>query len=306
MKRVSCLAILSITVLTGCATTNLPGSSGADPALIGVEDLDLQPAALAGGPDNLTSGAPPLDFEAFSRRTRSGKFATTEVERLRHEVLRDAAIAYAAQAGYYRRAYEIMRQLEVESPKLSSAFNFNRVVYVTPKEAGFVVPPIVTRATSALQINETGTQSVAADEYYRIEEPGRIAGVVPTWRDYLVLALEEPNEPDIEFLPQDDAERRIFDAYLKEGWAAGVSQADAALKAAMNELRRDYLGMLEYRRLVDAGLITELAIRWEERRTSGELNELYIGERTVKIVDAATFVRNPAQWKPVTRRFASR
>ena len=99
---------------------------------------------------------------------------------MRHEVLRDAATAYASQAGYYRRSYDLMRQLEVESPRLSNAFDFNRVVYVAPKEAGFLVPLIVTRGTSALQINDAGTKSVAADEYYRIEQPGRIAGVVPT------------------------------------------------------------------------------------------------------------------------------
>ncbi len=111
------------------------------------------------------------------------------------------------------------------------------------------------------------------------------------------------NEPDIEFLPQDDDERKVFDAYLAEGWKVGEGMANDALKAAMNDLRRDYLGMVEYRRLVDAGLIKELAIRWEERHASTAPNELFIGERTVRIVDAATFVRDPKHWKPVTRKF---
>ncbi|MEC5291926.1 MULTISPECIES: type IV secretory system conjugative DNA transfer family protein [unclassified Aurantimonas] len=305
------LAFLSSVLLSGCTQMTMDGLSlapggdlptSADPLAPNADGAPALP--LIGGSDILAKGPPPIDYQTFRNRARSGKYAATEVEKLRHEVLRDAATAYAAQAGYYRRAYEIMQQLERESIKLSGAFNFNRVVYVTPKEAGFVVPPIVTRATSALQINDAGTESVAADEFYRIEQPGRLVGVVPTWRDYLVLSLDEPNEPDIEYLPQDGEERKIFDAYLEEGWVAGVGQADAALQAAMNELRRDYLGMIEYRRLVDAGLIQELAIRWDERRTSGELNELYIGERTVRIVDAATFVRNPAKWEPVTRRFA--
>ncbi|MBB4000116.1 type IV secretory system conjugative DNA transfer family protein [Aureimonas pseudogalii] len=305
--RVILAMLAASTMLAGCQTTKVGGSEKtlADDIQINVPAHTGGPLPLAGNNDLLAKGPAPLDYASFSKRARSGKYATTEVEKIRHEVLRDAATAYASQAGYYRRAYDIMRQLEVESGRLSEAFNFNRVVYVTPKEAGFVIPPIVTRGTSALQINDTGTQSVAADEYYRIEQPGRLVGVVPTWRDYLVMALEQPNEPDIEFLPQDDDERKIFDAYLAEGWKVGEGMADDALKAAMNDLRRDYLGMVEYRRLVDAGLIKELAVRWDQRRASSAPNELFIGERTVRIVDAATFVRDPKQWKPVTRKFES-
>ena len=295
------LILSSCVLLTGCIGRDYDPVTGT----IAIGKSEIAPSPLVGGNDILAKGPAPIDFQTFKKRARSGKYAVTDVEKIRRDVLAEAATAYASQAGYYKRAYDIMRQLEVDSPKLSTAFNFNRVVYVTPKEAGFVVPPIVTRGSAALNINDTGTKSVAADEYYRIERPGRLVGVVPTWRDYLVLPLEEPNEPDADFIPQDDEEKKIWEAYLDEGWLAGVSQADEALKASMNELRRDYLGMVEYRRLVDAGLIKELAIVWEERRSTGDINELFIGERTVKIVDAATFVHNPKNWKPVTRRFAT-
>ena len=295
------LMLSSCVLLTGCLGNDDDPVTGA----IAVGKSEIAPSPIIGGNDILAKGSAPIDFQTFKKRAESGKYAVTDVEKIRRDVLAEAATAYASQAGYYKRAYDIMRQLEVDSPKLSKAFNFNRVVYVTPKEAGFVVPPIVTRGSAAININDTGTKSVAADEYYRIERPGRLVGVVPTWRDYLVLPLEEPNEPDADFIPQDDEEKKIWEAYLDEGWRAGVSQADEALKASMNELRRDYLGMVEYRRLVDAGLIKELAIVWKERLSSGDINELFIGERTVKIVDAATFVHNPKNWKPVTRRFAS-
>ena len=301
MIRTLSLALSSTVVLSGCVTSN---TDPLNPSVAISED-DIASVPLLGGNDILAKGPAPIDFQTFKQRASSGKYAISDVEQIRREVLAEAATAYASQAGYYKRAYDIMRQLEIDSPKLSNRYNFNRVVYVTPKEAGFVVPPIVTRGTGALNINDTGTKSVAADEYYRIERPGHIVGVVPTWRDYLVLPLEEPNTPNPDFIPQDAEEKKIWEAYLDEGWLAGVSQADEALKANLNALRRDYLGMIEYRRLVDAGLIKELAIVWEERRSTGDINELFIGERTVKIVDAATFVHNPANWKPVTRRFAA-
>ena len=54
---------------------------------------------------------------------------------------------------------------------------------------------------------------------------------------------------------------------------------------------------------VEAGLVTELVIRDSEARSAGEGDELFIGERRVQIVNAATFVRNPANWRPLQRRF---
>ncbi|QWK81269.1 type IV secretory system conjugative DNA transfer family protein [Ochrobactrum sp. BTU1] len=273
--------------LAGCTTTK--------------RDIE-PPTLLIGGPDRLTGASyVPSTFEQFAKRTRNAG-SGAGVAKARSEILRDAAISYAAQAGYERRVYEIMAELEKKSPELSEEFNFNAIVYAAPKEAGFVVPPVVTRASEALTITKSGRESVAADEYYRIEKPGRIVGIVPTWRDYLVMPLDKAAEPDEQFLPVGKQERAIWDKYMVEGWKEGRSQADEALQINLNLLRRDYAGMIEYRRLVEAGLIKSLLISSSEVRSKGTRAELFIGQRRVRIENDATFVTNPKKWKPVTRR----
>jgi defect-in-organelle-trafficking protein DotC len=276
-------------MLTGCVTTKEEGPP---------------PTPLLGGPDKLSSpvGAPP-DYKTFAAKAKKGKLGGTEVAEQRYSVLRDAAVAYGAQAGFQRRSWEIMNELEVKSIELSEAFNFNRVAFKAPKETGYVLPPVITHATAAINVTEDGRQSVAADEYYRIDQPGRLVAVLPTWRDYLVLPLEQPRQPDDRLLPQDDEEQKIWSQFLDEGWREGREQADEALKANMNRLRRDYLGMVEYRKAVKAGLITNLILRSSEKRATGDLNELYIGERRVHIENAARFVKDPSQWKPLQRRY---
>jgi defect in organelle trafficking protein DotC len=262
------------------------------------------PVPQLGGPDDLTSPRyAPLSYKQFASRAKRGKPGGTEVEEQRYSVLRDAALAYGAQAGFERRSWEIMNDLERESDKLSETFNFNRVAFKAPRETGYVLPPVITRATAAINVTDNGRKSVAADEYYRIEEPGRLVAILPTWRDYLVLPLDTPREPDDRLLPQDDDETKIWSQYLDEGWAQGEQQADAALQENMNLLRRDYLGMVEYRKAVEAGLITNLVLKSSETRAAGNVDELYIGERRVEIDDAARFVKNPARWKPIQRRF---
>lgn len=262
---------------------------------------DLEPLFL-GGQDDLVKGPPPPDFKSFERKVRKGTYVPPEIAQARYTALRGAAIGYAAQAGYYRRCYEIMKALEQNSGRLSTVFNFNQVAYGTSSEAGFLLPPIVSRAEATIAVNDRKTEIVAADEYYRIEVPGRLVPILPTWRDYLVLALEAPNDPEPSFLPKGKDEQIVYKHYLAKGWQAGVDQAEAAFQSSMNLLRRDYLGMIEYRRAVQANVIEELVVEFGEKRSAGELNELFVGERRVKIVDAARFQRNARQWKTVKRK----
>jgi defect-in-organelle-trafficking protein DotC len=260
-----------------------------------------QPSPLIGGPEKLSGAAAvPLTYGQFARRTRSS--AGAGIAQKRMEVLRDAATAYAAQAGFERRAYEIMDELERKSAQLSEQFKFNEVVYTAPREAGFIVPPVVTHATAALTITKSGRESVAADKYYRIEKPGRIVGIAPTWRDYLVMPLDKASDPDDRLLPVDKDERSVWDKYMAEGWRAGFKQAEEALEINLALLKRDYGGMIEYRRLVDAGLMKSLLISSSEVRAKGTADELFIGQRRVRIENDATFVTDPKNWKPVTVR----
>lgn len=292
IKLRASIAVLSLSAaLVGCQTTNPTG----------VEKIPPPPQLGSG--DALGGGShAPMSYEQFAKKTRSGTGANA-VDSERFSALRDAALAYSAQASYERRSWEILRELEAQSAKLSSEFNFNDVVYTAPKEAGIVVPPVVSRAKEALTITNGGKESVAADEYYRIEKPGHLVGVVPTWRDYLVMMMDKTPDPSDQFLPSDKKERQIWDRYMAEGWKQGQLQAEETLKENMRLLRRDYLGMIEYRRLVDAGLINSMVVTSSEVRAKGTPRELFVGQRRVKIENAATFVSDPRRWKPVTRRF---
>lgn len=283
-------AIPLFLVLAGCQTSKVADIEEPDPVLIG-------------GPDTYRSKSAPASFSQFKSKTRRGDFEA-EIDKERYGLLREAAISYSAQAGYQRRVWQVMRQLERDSVKLSESFNFNRVAYRAPRETGYLLPPVVSRATAAINVDEAGQSAVAADEYYRIEIPGRIVSVVPTWRDYLIIPLEDATDPGDDFLPQNREERKVFDRFAAEGWQAGVEQADEALELNFARLKRDYLGMVEYRKMVQAGLVREMVVRSSETRSAGDGDELFIGERRVKIVNAARFVRNPHQWKPIERRVA--
>ena len=111
------LPFLAIVILAGCETPQ--------PEESGVREPD---PVLIGGPDQFRADRPPADFAEFSARTRRGDYETS-VDEDRYDLLREAAVSYAAQAGYQHRVWEVMRQLEQDSAKLSRTFDFNRVSY---------------------------------------------------------------------------------------------------------------------------------------------------------------------------------
>ena len=249
-SRNICLCLLVSLIVAGCDT-------------LAPEEALLQEPITVGGPDQYRSDRAPDSFSEFTSKARSGNYET-EVDEERYDLLREAALSYAAQAGYERRVWQIMRQLEADSDQLSASFDFNRVAYTAPRETGILLPPVVSRASAAISVDPSGRTAVAADEYYRIEVPGRITTVVPTWRDYLVIPLENAARQNDDFLPQNKEERQVFNRFAAEGWQAGVEQADEALELNFSRLRRDYVGMIEYRRMVRAGLISEMVVRGSE------------------------------------------
>ncbi|MBD7991837.1 type IV secretory system conjugative DNA transfer family protein [Ochrobactrum sp. Sa2BUA5] len=258
-----------------------------------------------GGKEALTQPEVPLNYAGFIAQTQQNE-PGSGVAAARVQILREAAISYAAQAGYRRRVFEIMRGLETRAPQLSEQFNFNAIVFTAPHQAGYIVPPVVSRTRQALTISQQGRESVAADDYYRIQQPGRIVGIVPTWRDYLVLPLDKPSEPDPQFLPRGKAERTFWERALAEGWAAGNQQADEALAINLNRLARDYLGMIEYRRLVAAGMITSLLVSSSQSTITGNKTELFIGQRQVRIQSDAGFAPQVAKGRTIKARLRAR
>jgi defect-in-organelle-trafficking protein DotC len=260
-----------------------------------LEDTVPPGLPLIGGKDALTShNAAPADYPAFLAAAQRRE-AGSQVAAARADVLREAAISYAAQTGYQRRVFEIIHSLENKAQQLSQQFNFNAIVYTAPQQAGYIIPPVVSRTRQALTISQQGRESVAADAYYRIQQPGRIVAIVPTWRDYLVLPLDTPSAPDAQFLPSGKAERAVWQRALAEGWNAGRQQADAALTINLNRLARDYLGMIEYRRLVDAGMIQSLVVSSTQSTITRSRSEMFVGQRRVRIQSDAGFAPRTAK-----------
>jgi defect-in-organelle-trafficking protein DotC len=274
--------------------------------LSGCEPAPLAPSGppTIGGPDRLAAAVPPPTLGEI-RVPGFEDQADSDLTKLREDALRGAALSWGAQSGYIRRAWELTRLLEGQSDALDEVYAFDRVAIPLGRQAGYLVPPVVIRTERAFAAEEGGQALSSADEYYEIWAPARLVAVVPTWRDYLLLVAQEPELPAEALRPRDSAERSFFERTMQEGYAQGVAQADLAFEEQVNRLRRDYEGCLEYRRLVALGMMSEVIVAGAEAMASGDADTLRIGDRSVRILDAAAFQTDPTHWKPVVVPAAS-
>lgn len=286
MSQRAILMVSCALLVSACATQGLERA----------DRSTLNPPVI-GGPDVLRNRAmPPASPSDVRLPTASSEGSSGELTAIRSNGLREAAQSYGSQMGYARRAWEILGRLENRSSDLSTVFDFNRVVSVAPVGAGVVIPPVVSRSMNAFLTDAQGREASVADEYLTIVRPGRLAPVVPTWRDYLVFGAAEPDTPPNALLPDGRLEQDRFREWFNEGWSEGVQLADSEFQSRVDRLNRDFTGMLQYRRLVSQGMMDRMVLADADFGVTIDGAEMRIGSRAVRIVSDAQFQGNPQRW----------
>jgi len=284
-------ALLVLTV-SGLALT------ACGPSRVDLADQSPLTPEVIGGSDDLRRGPePPASPSSVRIQTVSTEKKDGAVTKIRSEALKEAAQSYGSQMGFARRSWEISGRLEARAGDLSKVFEFDRVVEVAPVKAGVIIPPVVSRSFDAFTTDADGREASVADEYLTIVRPGRIAPVTPTWRDYLIMGLGVPEQPPRALMPSDSTEKAMFDEWFSEGWAAGITLADAEFGERIDRLKRDYTGMLQYRRLVSQGMMDRMVLADADFGVTGENGTMRIGSRTVRIVSDAAFQTDPTRWQ---------
>lgn len=262
-------------------------------------DAVLPPAPLPESALVRIGGDPQLPPEPpdFASLELPGALPPEGSDGFRISSLRDSAMSWGARAGQSRRSWEIAEIYSRREDEMDAAWDFSRVAALAPMETGRLLPPVIQRGGAVWLGSERNAE--AATEYYAIHRPARITGRLPGWRDYLPWPSAPPGRPPDEFLPQPGEEEQ-WREWAAVGWKAGVSLAEAELEESLARLERDYTGMLEFRRLLAMGMVSDMIVEAEHWPASvaGDGEELRIDGRRVRIVSDAGFVADTGRWRP--------
>jgi len=238
----------------------------------------------------------PATLDALINPSVKNDSKVPEVSAVRAKALRDTAFSVGARGGLLYQSKQIMAGINHESVDLDRIFQFGALQL----KSG-VLPPVITVANDAVESRGLFTLHVAG-EIYRIKVPARFVTAMPSWRDYLYVGLKEGETveaPHSSLLPKGPGEREIWVRSVKEGWKAGVMQANEIYEANVSRLKRDFNGMIRYKMLYVKGMITAPEVAGTTAVAAGNGDELSVNDSIYRITGSSKLETDSRKWKPL-------
>jgi defect in organelle trafficking protein DotC len=214
------------------------------------------------------------------------------VSPLREESLKDSAMSIGAQGALSFRSEQIDNILIRDTNYLDQAFNF--APFILPNN---VLPPVLVQGRQQLNLADDTTVRIA-DQTYHIEQQAKFVTTAPSWHDYLWMDFPKPAQPENGLLPKNPRESQIWDKYILEGWKQGLDQANNIFAENVSRLKRDYVGIALYRKLLDENMISSPFVATTSLGVTGDKNDISINDQVKRITALPELDPNASHWKP--------
>lgn len=212
---------------------------------------------------------------------------------IRIKSLRDTAMSIGAQGGLSWAAEQINNRMQLDRKYLDSIYNFNAMML----NHG-VLPPVLEEGDNTLNLADPNTIRVS-DRTYKIIKQARFATTPPNWREYLWLVYAKPELPNRTLLPRNNAERIIWREAVRAGWGKGIEQAYSIFQQSLARLKRDYKGMLLYRKLLEERMISPPFVARTELGVTGDGTDMRVNDQVLRIVELPRLQTNTRHWKAI-------
>ena len=220
--------------------------------------------------------------------------AKNNVNNTRNKSIQLLALEYGFYYGYKNEVEKFQNSLN----EMESALNQINFAYLLINNN--MMPPVVVEGDSFYeQNNEFETKEIK--KLFRIVKPAELVSNVPTWRDYILIQVNEipPTIPN-DFKLENSSEKSIWAEFAKKGIEAGAQHARDELDYQYALLIRDYKGMLLARHLNDLNIISFSKIDALDRGIVIEDKMVNIGD--VEYISSNMDVFNSLdEWKPLIR-----
>ncbi len=277
----ACLALL-----TGCAAqsgslvqsaTNLPP----DKVPVGInQDQSMFPANTSSGSGHIVTLNQMKNLHSSGEHMSKKKRAE---EMMFLPAMKQAALSYGVAGGLAWSTHLINGVLRQDSGSLSKSYDFSRIVTHTPNGA-LILPPVISSSKDTYQEADFGRTIRVASRTYDIIREASFAPNAPLWFNYLYRPWTAPKRPPDAVLPRTDAEQQEWNQYVAEGWADGVQQGEDMFRLDLHRLNRDFVGMIRYRRLYDAGKVSAPVVQHMDLGVTGNGQTMRENDQVDKIV----------------------
>lgn len=212
---------------------------------------------------------------------------------IKYKALMDSGMSMGAQGGLAWASERMNSKLRVDKSYLDTVFNFDAMVL-----SHGVIPPVLEEGDFSLNQDDPNTIRVA-DRTYKIVQQARFATTPPNWRDYLWLNYSKPPLIDKSLMPRNPQEVEVWRKAIRRGWESGISQASAIFQQNLARLKRDYNGMVLYRKLLQEKMISPPFVARTELGITGDGGDMRINDQVLRIVELPQLQTNGSHWRPI-------
>lgn len=232
-------------------------------------------------------------LESVRVKPHQASESSGDMGQLRVKALRDSAMSLGAQAGLASAYEQINNRMNRDRKYLDTIYNFHALVL-----SHGVIPPILEAGDNNLNLADPNTIRVA-DRSYKIIAQARFGTTAPNWREYLLQSYSKPSLPDRTLLPRTSEESKAWKEGVDAGWEMGRQQAYSIFQQSLARLKRDYNGMLLYRKLLEQRMISPPFVSRTELGVTGDGNDMRINDQVLRIVELPQLQTNSKGWKAI-------
>lgn len=232
------------------------------------------------------------DLQNLSADT-SGVAPATEVSQIRLKALQDTAMSLGAQGGLYWASEQINKRTEKDKWYLESIYNFNGMML-----SHGVLPPILEEGNNSLNLADPATIRIA-DKTYKIVQQARFATTPPNWREYIWLSFSKPEMPNKVLLPRTSEEKELWRKNIKIGWEKGIEQASSIFQQNLARLKRDYNGMILYRKLLQEKMVSAPYVSKTELGVTGNGSDMRVNDQVLRITEMPKLQTDSSNWRAI-------
>lgn len=211
----------------------------------------------------------------------------------RARVLKEFAMGLGAQAGLAWASERMNSKMTDDRKYLDTIFNFNGMMLTHG-----VIPPVLVEGDFSLNLDDPTTIRVA-DRTYKIVKQARFATTAPNWREYLWLDYPAPKMPERAFLPHNQAEQVYWREGIRIGWERGIQQGYTIFQENLARLKRDFRGMILYRKLLQERMISPPFVSRTELGVTGDGNDMRVNDQVLRIVELPQLQTSAKNWKAI-------
>jgi defect-in-organelle-trafficking protein DotC len=223
----------------------------------------------------------------------TGATISASTSQLRGKALEDTAMSVGARGGLAWASEKINERLTKDRWYLETIYNFNGMML-----SHGVLPPVLAEGDNSLNLADSDTIRVA-DKSYQILQQAQFVTTPPNWREYIWMTYTKPELPNRILLPRNKEEQQIWRKAIQDGWQKGIEQAYSIFQENLARLKRDYLGMGLYRKLLQEKMVSPPYVSRTRLGVTGNGSDMRINDQILRITVLPKLQTNSSRWQAV-------